>query len=260
MYTLDITGRTAVITGAGSGIGKSIAMTFAIAGAKVVILDRDTGAGKSVANEINSNGGSAESYHCDMADWGQVQQTMTEIHKANHSIDILVNNAGISHIGTLNTTSSEDFQRLLDINVKGVFHGMKAVVPYMVAANKGVILNMASVAATVALADRFAYSMTKAAVLNMTLTTAKDYLEHNIRCVSVSPGRVHTPFVDDYLAKNYPGNETEMFEKLSKTQPIGRMGKPEEIANLVVFLCSDKAAFITGTDYPVDGGFIKLNT
>jgi 2-keto-3-deoxy-L-fuconate dehydrogenase len=233
---------------------------FARAGAKVVILERNAEAGKSVADEINSLDGSAESYGCDMADWEQVRQTMDEIYKANRSIDILVNNAGISHIGTLSTTSSEDFKKLFDINVKGVFHGMKAVIPYMIAANKGVILNIASVAASVALTDRFAYSMSKAAVLNMTLTTAKDYLEHNIRCVSVSPGRVHTPFVDDYLAKNYPGNETEMFEKLSKTQPIGRMGKPEEIANLVVFLCSDKAAFITGTDYPVDGGFIKLNT
>lgn len=260
MYSMDITGRMAVITGAGSGIGKGIAMTFAEAGAKVMILDKNADAGKSVTNEINSNNGSAESYGCDMADWEQVQQIMMEIHKEHHSIDILVNNAGISHIGTLDTTSSEDFQKLFDINVKGVFHGMKAVVPYMVAANKGVILNMASVAASVALADRFAYSMSKAAVLNMTLTAAKDYLKHNIRCVSVSPGRVHTPFVDDYLTKNYPGNEAAMFERLSKTQPIGRMGKPEEIANLVLFLCSDKAAFITGTDYPVDGGFIKLNT
>jgi NAD(P)-dependent dehydrogenase (short-subunit alcohol dehydrogenase family) len=125
--------------------------------------------------------------------------------------------------------------------------------------NGGVIINMASVAGTVGITDRFAYSMTKGAVLTMTYSVAKDYLDYGIRCNSISPGRVHTPFVDGYLEKNYPDNKEEMFEKLSKTQPIGRMGKPEEIADLAVYLCSDEASFITGTDFPIDGGFIKLN-
>ena len=123
----------------------------------------------------------------------------------------------------------------------------------------GVILNMASIASSVGISDRFAYSMSKGAVLTMTYSVAKDYINHNIRCNSISPARVHTPFVDGFIKKNYPGKEKEMFETLSKTQPIGRMGKPEEIANLALYLCSDEASFITGTDFPIDGGFIKLN-
>jgi NAD(P)-dependent dehydrogenase (short-subunit alcohol dehydrogenase family) len=123
----------------------------------------------------------------------------------------------------------------------------------------GAILNIASIASSVGIPDRFAYSMTKGAVVGMTLSTAKDYINNNIRCNCISPARVHTPFVDGFIAKNYPGKEKEMFEKLSKTQPIGRMAQPEEIANLVLYLCSDEASFITGCDYPIDGGFIKLN-
>jgi NAD(P)-dependent dehydrogenase (short-subunit alcohol dehydrogenase family) len=124
----------------------------------------------------------------------------------------------------------------------------------------GVVVNMASAAATVGISDRFAYSMTKAAVVGMTLSVAKDYLSSNIRCNCISPGRVHTPFVDGFIARNYPGREKEMFEKLSGTQPIGRMGKPEEIAWLSLYLCSDEAAFVTGCDYPIDGGYIRLNS
>ena len=118
---------------------------------------------------------------------------------------------------------------------------------------------MASVAALVGIADRFVYSAAKGAVAAMTLSVAKDYIGDNIRCNCISPARVHTPFVDGYLAKNYPGREEEMFEKLSKTQPIGRMAKPVEIAHLALYLCSDEASFITGCDYPIDGGFVKLN-
>lgn len=136
---------------------------------------------------------------------------------------------------------------------------MHAAVGVMKQHGGGIILNMASIAASVGIPDRFAYSMTKGAVLSMTLSVAKDYLKDNIRCNCISPARVHTAFVDNFLAKNYPGKEAEMFDKLSKTQPIGRMGKPEEIAALALYLCSDEASFITGCDYPIDGGFIKLN-
>jgi NAD(P)-dependent dehydrogenase (short-subunit alcohol dehydrogenase family) len=122
----------------------------------------------------------------------------------------------------------------------------------------GVILNMASIAATAGLADRFAYSMSKGAVVAMTYSVAKDYLSHKIRCNCISPARVHTPFVDDYLRRNYPGHEKEMYEKLAQAAPIGRMGEPEEVASLALFLCSDEASFITGTDYPLDGGFFNL--
>ena len=171
----------------------------------------------------------------------------------------MVNNAGIAHVGTVESTEEADFDRLYSVNVKGIFNCIKACIPLMKKAGKGSILNMGSVAASVGIKDRFAYSMTKGAVLSMTYSIAKDYLASNIRCNSISPARVHTPFVEGFIKKNYPGQEDEMFEKLSKTQPIGRMGTPIEIASLALFLCSDEAGFITGTDYPIDGGFIKLN-
>jgi NAD(P)-dependent dehydrogenase (short-subunit alcohol dehydrogenase family) len=174
--------------------------------------------------------------------------------------DILINNAGIAHIGKAGTTNEEDFDRIVNVNVKGVYNCLFASIPLMKKKGGGVILNMASVAAWVGIPERFAYSMAKGAVAAMTLSVAKDYIDENIRCNSISPGRVHTPFVDGFLKKNYPGKEEEMFEKLSKTQPIGRMARPEEIAALALYLCSDEASFITGTDYPIDGGFLKLNT
>jgi 2-keto-3-deoxy-L-fuconate dehydrogenase len=179
-----------------------------------------------------------------------------------------VNSAGVSHIGTVESTSEEDMDRLYKVNVKGVYNCLRAGIAVMRRGGSeeggggvkgGVIVNMCSIAATVGIPDRFAYSMTKGAVYSMTLSVAKDYLKEQIRCNCISPARVHTPFVDGFLKKNYPGKEAEMFEKLSKTQPIGRMAKPEEIAGLILYLCSDEASFITGCDYPIDGGFIKLN-
>jgi NAD(P)-dependent dehydrogenase (short-subunit alcohol dehydrogenase family) len=175
-------------------------------------------------------------------------------------IDILVNNAGIAHVGNVEKTKSEDFDRIYNVNVKGVYNCLYATIPMMKLNGGGVILNLASIAAVVGLSDRFAYSMSKGAIAAMTLSIAKDYLHENIRCNSISPARVHTPFVDGFISKNYPGREAEMFDKLSKSQPIGRMGKPDEIAALVLYLCSDEASFITGNDYPIDGGFIKLNS
>jgi NAD(P)-dependent dehydrogenase (short-subunit alcohol dehydrogenase family) len=173
-------------------------------------------------------------------------------------IHLLVNNAGVSHIGTAESTSEEDFERVFRVNVKGFYNCMFAVMGHMKAQGVGV-LNMASVAGSAGLADRFAYSMSKGAVIAMTYSVARDYLHHNIRCNCISPARVHTPFVDDYLQKNYPGREQEMFEKLSKAQPIGRMGEPEEVASLALFLCSDQASFITGANYSLDGGFTNLH-
>ena len=150
--------------------------------------------------------------------------------------------------------------RLYNINIKSVYSCLHYGVKLMKKSGGGAIVNMASVASVVGLADRFAYSTTKGAVLTMTYSIAKDYIKDHIRCNAIAPARVHTPFVDGYLAKTYPGKEKEMFEKLSQTQPIGRMGKPSEIANLVLYLCSDEAGFITGSVYPIDGGFLTLNT
>ena len=257
MFHLD--NKIALVTGGGSGIGRAVALLFAKKGAVVCILDMDEQGGTSVANEIQAQNGQSFFLKCNVAKQDEVHQVVDTIFSKYAAIDILVNNAGIAHIGTAETTKEEDFERLLNVNVKGVYNCLHAVLPIM-KIKGGVILNLASAASWVGLSERFAYTATKAAVVGMTLSVAKDYLSHNIRCNSVSPGRVHTPFVDGYLQKNYPGKEQEMFEKLSKTQPIGRMGKPEEVAGLILYLCSDEASFITGSDYPIDGGFIKLNS
>ena len=173
-------------------------------------------------------------------------------------LDVLVNNAGISHVGNVLNTTPEDLDRVYSVNVKGVYHGLHFGVPKLLASGGGAIVNIASIVSKVALPDRFAYGMSKGAVLTMTLSVARDYIDRGIRCNCVCPARVHTPFVDGFLARNYPGKENEMFARLSAAQPIGRMGQPEEIAALVAFLCSDDAAFITGSAYDIDGGATLL--
>jgi NAD(P)-dependent dehydrogenase (short-subunit alcohol dehydrogenase family) len=257
MNPFRLDGRNAVVTGGGSGIGKSIGERFAEAGASVCILDVDLAAAQSVAEKIKSAGGSARSYRCDVSDHAGVRQVFEQVVR-DGNVDILVNNAGVSHVGTLETTSEADVDRIFRINVKGMYNCMFALIPHM-KVRGGVILNMASIAASLGLSDRFAYSMSKGAVVSMTLSVARDYLKHNIRCNCISPARVHTPFVDGYLRQNYPGREAEMFQKLSESQPIGRMAQPREVADLALFLCCDEAAFITGTDYPLDGGFLRLH-
>lgn len=254
----DLTNKTTIVTGAGSGIGKAIAKLFAKQGAVVYILDLDEQGTSQAVREIITEGGKVQAIKCDVSNQVQVKEIIKAIAAERGTIDILVNNAGVAHIGNAETTSEEDFNRLLNVNVKGVYNCIHAAVPFM-KEKGGAILNMASIASSVGLVDRFAYSMTKGAVVGMTLATAKDYINNNIRCNCISPARVHTPFVDNFIGKNYPGKEAEMFEKLSQSQPIGRMAAPEEIAFLVLYLCSDEASFITGSDYPIDGGFIKLN-
>jgi NAD(P)-dependent dehydrogenase (short-subunit alcohol dehydrogenase family) len=253
-FRLD--GKVAVITGAASGIGRAIARRFAQQGAAVRILDLDEKAANATAREITACGADARAEACDVSDQSAAKEVFDKLARQER-LNILVNNAGVSHIGTVETTTEADFDRLFRINVKGVYNCTFAAIGHM-KSQGGVILNMASIAGTAALADRFAYSMSKGAVVAMTYSIAKDYLAHKIRCNCISPARVHTPFVDGYLKKNYPGREQEMFQKLSASQPIGRMGEPEEVAALALFLCSDEAAFITGTDYPIDGGFFNL--
>ncbi|HEX2628995.1 MAG TPA: glucose 1-dehydrogenase [Chitinophagaceae bacterium] len=256
MFRLD--NKIAIITGAGSGIGKAIAKLFAKQGASIHILDFDEKGASQTVKEIEDENGKAHFYKCDVSDQEGVKRLIDAVAQQPGVIDILVNNAGVAHIGNVETTPEEDFNRLFGVNVKGVYNCLKAAIPHM-KTKGGSILNMASIASAVGITDRFAYSMTKGAVVGMTLSTARDYIKYKIRCNCISPARVHTPFVDGFLEKNYPGKEKEMFEKLSQGQPIGRMAEPEEIAFLVLYLCSDEASFITGCDYPIDGGFIKLN-
>jgi len=253
MFRLD--NKMAVITGGGSGIGKAIAKLFAKQGAIVHILEWNTDTANETAEEIKKGNGKALVHKCNVAN----QQEVLAIFENIGAINILVNNAGIAHIGKADNTKEEDFDKVIAVNVKGVYNCIHAAIPQLRKAIGGCIINMASIAAQVGIPDRFVYSTAKGAVMAMTLSVAKDYLQENIRCNSISPARVHTPFVDGFLKNTYPGREEEMFDKLSKTQPIGRMGTPEEIAALALYLCSDEASFITGCDYLVDGGFVKLN-
>lgn len=260
MAQFSLAEKVAVITGGGRGIGAQIARVFAGAGARVHILDLHAENAQTVADEIAVEGGRVSVHEADVTNQTMLVEVFDRIAQTGGRIDILVNNAGIAHVGKLETTSEEDFDRVFSVNVKGVYNGMYAAIPHMKKQDGGVILNMGSIASDIGLPDRFAYSMSKGAVLTMTYTVARDYLAHHIRCNSIAPARVHTPFVDEFIAKNYPGREQEMFENLSQTQPIGRMAKPREIAYLALFLCSDEAGFITGTNYPIDGGFLRLNT
>jgi 2-keto-3-deoxy-L-fuconate dehydrogenase len=255
MFRLD--DKVVIITGGVSGIGLAITTLFLKQGSKVVVFDISEEAIDKLQSQLMDE--NLMLLPCNIADIGQVHNSVEKIIDRYGKIDILVNNAGVGHIGTATSTSVNDMERLFSVNVMGPYHVMHSVIPHM-KEKGGVILNMVSVAASLGISERFGYSATKGALKTMTMSVAKDYLPYNIRCNSISPGRVHTPFVDDYLQKNYPGKEAEMFEKLSKTQPIGRMAKPEEIAYLALFLCSDEASFITGTDYPIDGGFITLNS
>ena len=235
--------KNIIITGGSSGIGESIIDLLLKNKANVVNIDvNDNLKTKTIITDITNN-----------------HDLKTKLNSIPEKVDILINNAGIGLVGNIENTEEKDFDKIFEVNVKGLFNITKAIIPKM-KQNGGSIINMASTAAIVGIDDRFAYSASKGAVMSMTNSIAKDYLSHGIRCNSISPGRVHTPFVDSYLEKFYPDNKEEMFEKLSKTQPLGRMAKPIEVASLVLYLCSDEASFITGSDFQIDGGFVKLNT
>ncbi|HXW84163.1 MAG TPA: SDR family oxidoreductase [Candidatus Binataceae bacterium] len=254
MFRLDK--KNAIVTGAGMGIGRAIATTFAAQGAHVIIFDKDRVAGGETAERIKAAGGSADLIDCDVSHGDSVGAAFAKTENEYDRIDILVNNAGVAHVGNVENTSEHDFDRIYAVNVKGVYLCTRAAVRRMVKTGGGVILNLASIASLIGLTDRFAYSMSKGAVLTMTRSVAVDYIKHNIRCNCICPARVHTPFVDGYLKQSYPGREKEMFKQLSEYQPIGRMGEPEEVAALALYLCSDEAAFVTGQAYPIDGGVL----
>ncbi len=254
----NLQGKVALVTGGGSGIGESVALSLARQGARTYVLDRDAENGERVAGLIREQGGAGTFLRCDIASGSEVAASFALLGRDPGRLDILVNNAGIAHIGNVETTSEADLDRVYGVNVKGVYHCLREGLPLLRRAGGGAIVNLSSIAALVGLEDRFAYSMTKGAVSAMTLSVARDYLSQNIRCNCVCPARVHTPFVDGFLARHFPGREQEVFERLSRAQPIGRMGKPDEVAALVLYLCSDEAAFATGGVYTLDGGTTTL--
>ena len=251
--------KTAVVTGGGSGIGEAISLTLASQDAFVHVLDNQFESALETVNDIKKNNFIGVAYQCDVSNIQEVNQVILEICKTSN-IDILINNAGIAHVGNIENCQEEDLDRLYNVNIKGVYNCSKAVIPYMKKNKNGLIINLASIASSDGISDRFAYSMTKGAVLTMTYSIAKDYVKDNIRCNCISPARVHTPFVDGFIKKNYPNQEKKMFKNLSKTQPIGRMGTPQEIADLALYLCSEEAKFITGSNFAIDGGFVTLNS
>ncbi len=256
----SLAGRRVVITGAASGIGLAIARLFASAGASIALVDLNAEKASEAAQSISTASGAiAAGIGCDVSNPESVGEAFTQVPQLlGADADTLVNSAGIAHIGTVLSTMPADLDRLYNVNIRGTFLAMQAALKPMVAAGRGVIVNMASIAGSSGIPDRFAYSMTKGAVRSMTLSVARDFIAHGIRCNCISPARVHTPFVDGYLAKNYPGHEAEQMQVLAAAQPIGRMGTPDEIAKLALYLASDDASFITGQDYYMDGGFMNL--
>ncbi|MCP4093324.1 MAG: SDR family oxidoreductase [Planctomycetes bacterium] len=254
----DLSGKTAIVTGSGSGIGQAIALRFAQAGAHVAIWDLTLESARKTLQLVQEAGGSGEAAAVNVANAEAVESSVAALQEARSRIDILVNNAGVASVGNVEQTSPEELERVFQVNIAGVANGLRAVAPRMAKQGGGAILNLASIASLIGVADRFAYSTSKGAVLTMTYSVAIDYAKQGVRCNCVCPARIHTPFVDGYLEQNYPDNKEEMFQKLSEYQPIGRMGEPEEVAALAHFLCSDESSFITGAAYPIDGGVCSM--
>jgi len=249
----ELSEKTALVTGAGSGIGAAIAQLFAKTGAFVGVIDKDTEAALATTKLIQQEGFKASSHGLDVTEDGACQSMVGDFHDHHGKVDVLVNNAGIGHVGTLLQTEGADLDRMYATNVRGVFNMIKASLPDMIEAGQGNIINLASIGGVVAVRDRLAYCTTKFAVVGLTKCVALDHAKEGIRCNCICPGRVETPFVTARL-KEYPDSE-KAYQEMASTQALGRMAKPEEIAAAALYLASDASAFITGTDFVIDGGW-----
>jgi 2-keto-3-deoxy-L-fuconate dehydrogenase len=254
MFRLD--GKAALVTGAGSGIGREIALLFAKQGASVCVADVNMDGANGVVGEIEAAGGKAFAQRLDVSDAAQADAAVAETVTRYGSLDVLVNNAGIGFVGSVIETNAEDLDRLYHVNVRGVFNCSKAAVTQMLAQDPkgGRIVNIGSVAGMVAVGRRYAYCATKGAVLSMTQQLAMDFVDQGIRCNSISPGTIESPFVESYLQRFHAGEVEETRKTLHARQPIGRMGRPDEIAPLALYLVSDESGFVTGANYVIDGG------
>ncbi|HLX56385.1 MAG TPA: glucose 1-dehydrogenase [Ktedonobacteraceae bacterium] len=255
MFRLDK--KIAFVTGAGSGIGEQIARLFAQQGAHVILTDIRVDGAERVAGEIRAAGGSVRAQQLDVADESQVEAAIEQVAATEGRLDILVNNAGISHVGTILETSLQDWERVMSVNAGGVFLCAREGVRQMLAQSPvgGVIINMSSVAATIGIDRRLPYCASKGAVLALTRSIAIDFATRGIRCNAICPGTVQTPFVEGYLARNFAGHEDEVRQQLHARQPIGRMGRPDEIAYAALYVASDEATFVTGAALVIDGGW-----
>ena len=252
MFSLNT--KTAVVTGAASGIGAAIAVHLAAAGAWVAVLDRNLPDAQATVQRIQEAGGSAQAIFGDVSDLDSCREAARVVlEQQGGRCDILVNNAGIGHVGTVLTTTAEDFDRLYAVNVKGILHMTQAFLPTMVAQQSGSVINLASIGGIVGIRDRLAYCATKFAVVGMTKCMALDHADTSIRFNCICPGRVETPFVQARLAE-YPDPEQARAE-MTATQALKRMASPDEIAAAALYLASDEAAFVTGSSLIIDAGW-----
>lgn len=242
-FRLD--GKVALITGGASGIGECAARIFTNAGASVIIADIDTKKAEALAAELPGS----RAVHCDITSEESVKHALQSV----PHLDILINNAGIGLVGSVTETELPDWERLFRVNVTGMFLMTKHAVPLLIESH-GCMVNIGSVAGLIGVKKRFAYCATKGAVLAMTRQLAVDYpTEFRVNCIS--PGTVDTPFVEGYLEKYHKHEKEKVRGELNQRQPIGRLGKPEEIAHLALYLCSREAGFVNGAVVNIDGGW-----
>lgn len=250
---MRLDGKTCLITGAAGGIGLAMTKAFLAENATVVATDLDAD-GLSKLCEGLPGPGRVMVRRLDVTDPDGLATLATSLEAEGVLVDVLVNNAAAITIGKLLDASLDDIRLVFGVNVEGLFNVTRAFLPAMIARGGGTVLNMASLASVRAMHERFVYSASKAAIQMMTRSIAVDYVEQGIRANCICPARVHTPFIEGYLAKYYPGEENERFEALSRYQPVGRMIRPDEVASAAVYLCSDEAAMVTGESLVIDGG------